>query len=351
MAPPLPSGERAGERGAAVAPPPPAPTPESESFAGLADDPPPAPLMPPLPGEPGAPPGPSASPDGARIDSTDQHHLFYEAAPTHRPRVTAEWLLQEKKRQPYRYLWLAGAVGLLVAGGVAFSAWRVQRVKEWPPEAVKAAPRAAPAPQTVVMPAERVQGEAPAPALAPVELPPDQPLQQKGGQGAPRGVGGEAGFESVGGVAGGGDVREKLRQRNLTIGKKDKKLLDLLEKKGDAAPAPAGAVARTELDSGRAALDEDAVRSTMAGNSAAYGACVTRAVKEDPKLRVDGRRATLMLTIKASGVVQSAWIAEADLDKSALGRCLVQAARRMIFPAFSGDPVDVSVPLALSATL
>ena len=93
------------------------------------------------------------------------------------------------------------------------------------------------------------------------------------------------------------------------------------------------------------------MRQTMAANANAYGACVTKAVKDSPGLRVDGRRATLMLTIKPSGVVQSAWIAEAELDKSPLGKCLVRAARRMIFPAFSGDPVDVSVPLALSTAL
>jgi hypothetical protein len=89
----------------------------------------------------------------------------------------------------------------------------------------------------------------------------------------------------------------------------------------------------------------------MSGSANAYAACVTRAIKENPGVRVDGRRATLMLTIRPSGVVQSAWIAEAELDKSPLGKCLVAAAKRMIFPAFSGDPQDVSVPLVLSAQL
>jgi hypothetical protein len=164
-------------------------------------------------------------------------------------------------------------------------------------------------------------------------------------------VGGQAGFEAVGGGAGGLDVRERLRQRNLTIGKKDRRLLDLLDKKQDSALTRAAAVERTELDTGRTELDEAAVRQTMAGSSSAYATCVTRALKDSPNLRLDGRRATLMLTIKPSGVVQSAWIAEADLDKSMLGRCLVGVARRMVFPAFSGDPIDVSAPLALSGTM
>jgi hypothetical protein len=87
----------------------------------------------------------------------------------------------------------------------------------------------------------------------------------------------------------------------------------------------------------------------MAGAGSAYGACITRALKESPGLRVDDRRATLMLTIRPSGVVASAWIAEADLDKNVLGHCLKAVAKRMVFPAFSGEEIEVAAPLALSA--
>jgi hypothetical protein len=196
------------------------------------------------------------------------------------------------------------------------------------------------------MPALAVKAEAPAPAPepTPAELPPEPPLPQKGAQ-APRGVGGRAGFESVGG--GGDEGRGGLRRSDLTIGKKDKRLLDLLAKKGDAAPA---AVERTELDTGRGTLDEVAVRQVLATNGNAFAACVTRAVKADPHLKVNDRRATLNLTIMPSGVVSSAWISEADLDKSPLGLCLLGTARRMVFPAFSGAEVDVAAPLTLSTT-
>jgi hypothetical protein len=56
------------------------------------------------------------------------------------------------------------------------------------------------------------------------------------------------------------------------------------------------------------------------------------------------------LTIKPSGLVSSAWMSEADLDKSPLGTCLLGNARRMVFPAFSGEEVDVAAPLSLSTT-
>jgi hypothetical protein len=200
------------------------------------------------------------------------------------------------------------------------------------------------------MPAMAVQGAAPVaaaapPAEPPAELPPEAPLAQKGAL-APRGVGGRAGFEAVGG-ADGADARAALRRQSLTIGKKDKRLLDLLARKGDAAPV---AVDRTGLDTGRGSLDEPAVRQAMAANAGAFSACVTRAVKADPHLKVNDRRATLNLTVKPSGIVASAWIAEADLDRSPLGLCLLGTARRMVFPAFSGEEVDVAVPLSLSTT-
>jgi len=335
-----PAAHPAPATAAAVATPPPAPILPAVT-------PPPAPVLPAV----GAPPAPASRPlEHQTLETTEQHDLFYASQPTHRPRVTAEWMLQSKRKHPYLFVTLAALAGLAVAGGVGFSIWQVQRTRQWPPEASSTSryqPPPPPEPQKVVMPAETVKGEAPAPAPMPVELPPEQPLVQRGAA-PPRAVGGQAGFESVGSSAGGSDVREKLRKRNLTIARKDKRLLDLLDKNQDSAPTRTGAVEKTELDTGRTELDGAAVRQTMSTSGSAYSACLTRAMKENPTLHLEGKRATLMLTIKPSGVVQSAWIAEAELDKSTLGKCLVGVARRMVFPAFSGDPIDVSAPLALS---
>jgi hypothetical protein len=287
------------------------------------------------------------------LETTDQHDLFFAAQPTHRPRVTAEWMLENKKKHPYRFLAAVAAAVLLVAGVAGFSIWKVKYEPRYGAEASARSRHQAPAPEPrpVVMPAEMVKGEAPlAPPPAPVELPPEAPLEQRGAA-PPKAVGGQAGFESVGGGAGGADVREKLRQRNLTIAKKDKRLLDLLEKKEDSSPTRTGAVEKTELDTGRTELDAAAVRQTMAASQGAYSACLSRAMKENPSSRLDGKRATLMLTIRPSGVVQSAWVAEAELDKSPLGKCIVGVARRMVFPAFSGEPIDVAAPLALSGAM
>ena len=85
----------------------------------------------------------------------------------------------------------------------------------------------------------------------------------------------------------------------------------------------------------------------MAESQGAFSGCVTRATKMGGA--PDARHATLLLTVAGSGQVATAWVAEADISRTGLGRCLVTAARRLAFPAFEGDPVDVSVPLVLEA--
>jgi hypothetical protein len=135
--------------------------------------------------------------------------------------------------------------------------------------------------------------------------------------------------------------------KNLRIARKDRRLLDLLEKKGDAAPS--GAIERSTLDTGLAELDQPAVERAMAESRPAFAACITRALKADPSLKIDDRKATLMLTVRPNGTVSRAWVAEADLESTPLGRCLVGAARRVVFPTFQGEALDVSAPLVLGA--
>jgi hypothetical protein len=143
------------------------------------------------------------------------------------------------------------------------------------------------------------------------------------------------------------DAADPRRKKQPAIARNEKKLLDLLGRKGDAAPvAP---VEATTLDTGGAELDRAAVEKTMGDNRAAFGACVSRALKQDPRLRVDDKKATLVLTVRPTGTVSSAWIAETDMDRSPLGQCLKGVSRRLAFPAFQGEDLDITVPLALSA--
>jgi hypothetical protein len=139
-----------------------------------------------------------------------------------------------------------------------------------------------------------------------------------------------------------GKVRRKQAPR---LNRKDRKLLDLLARKRDEA-APPEPVEKLDLDTARS-LDPAAVERVVEESQGAFSGCVTRAAKVTGL--PNSRRATLLLTVAGSGEVSSAWVAEADISRTGLGRCLEGAARRLVFPAFEGEPVDVSVPLTLEA--
>jgi hypothetical protein len=136
-----------------------------------------------------------------------------------------------------------------------------------------------------------------------------------------------------------------FRKKTGKISRDDRKLLDLLARKEDAAVvAPEG----DAMDTATGGLDADAVARTVGANRKAFDACVSRALRLNPSLRV-ARRATLVVTVQPNGNVTSAFIAEEEVDRTDLGACLSGAARRMVFPAFDGEAMDVSMPLSLSA--
>lgn len=231
---------------------------------------------------------------------------------------------------------IAAAAVLLVAAG-AVGAWRLGWLggstpapRPVPPPMVATPPvippPAEPAPAPAEPPATEATAESP-PAPPTEAAAPDSPAPAPGSPKRP---------------AAGDRMRPSLR-----ITRKDRRLLDLLEKKGDEATV--SGVERSTLDTGQAELDQAAVERTLEDYRPAFSACVTRAIKGDGGARLDDRTATLMLTVRPNGTVAKAWIAEADLEAQPVGKCLASAARRMIFPAFQGEVLDVSAPLKLAA--
>jgi hypothetical protein len=138
-----------------------------------------------------------------------------------------------------------------------------------------------------------------------------------------------------------------IRKKGKTVTRDDRKLLDLLAKKDDVTVIPASDDAQ---DSAQGNLDPDAVGRTVAKNRGAFDACISKALRLNPNMNV-ARRATLVVTVQPNGSVGGAFIAEEEVDRTDLGACLSAAARRMVFPAFEGEPIDVSMPLSLSAVL
>jgi predicted Zn finger-like uncharacterized protein len=130
------------------------------------------------------------------------------------------------------------------------------------------------------------------------------------------------------------------------LARHDRRLLDLLARKQDAVAVPI--VDDEGAGAARSALDPDAAGRVVARHRKAFDTCISRAVRRRPGGGL-ARRATLVVTVEPAGTVARAWVLEEEVDRSDLGACLATAARRMVFPAFDGEPLDVAVPLSLSA--
>jgi hypothetical protein len=206
---------------------------------------------------------------------------------------------------------------------------RPSKVAVAQPKSTPPPPAATPAPPQPATPAPAEPTAAATPPPAP-EMPAE-----------PHRAGPRARFEP--GTVTVGKVRKKATYH---LARKDRKLLDLLSRKQDET-APPEPVEKLDLDSGRS-IDQPAVVRVLTESQGAFSGCVTRATKSGGGLPAS-HRATLLLTVEASGAVSSAWVAEAEVARTGLGKCLATAGRRLVFPSFEGRPVDVSVPLTLEA--
>jgi hypothetical protein len=231
---------------------------------------------------------------------------------------------------PLRVALAAAVLGLALAGAT-WLVWPGERAT--PPAPAPPVAAVAPIPQPATAPPpSSATAATPAPAPAPAPAPPAS-LEASGATAAAR-------FEPDGVT-----VAPSRRKQAHALSRKDRGLLDLLARKADEAPPPEP-VEALDLDTGRA-LDPAAVLRVVRENQGAFSGCIARSARADQGK--PSRRATLLLTVDASGAVSSAWLAEAELSRTLLGRCVVKAARRLAFPAFDGEAVDVSVPLLLEA--
>jgi hypothetical protein len=98
---------------------------------------------------------------------------------------------------------------------------------------------------------------------------------------------------------------------------------------------------------GRGPSPED-VRKVVAQSQPAFQFCIDAELRKNPSFK--GGRVHLVATIAGSGMVTGTSLDRRDLDRSELGKCLKTRARRMVFSAFGGDPVDLEIPLILGRT-
>jgi hypothetical protein len=136
------------------------------------------------------------------------------------------------------------------------------------------------------------------------------------------------------------------RPKHEKLSNPDKAMLDLLAKKGDAAVTVQEDVV-AQLSTSRGSLDQASIEGTLSRSSGSFQACVTRAIQASPDKKLPIRTVDLGLTIRPSGRVEKAAVQDPAVAKLPLGQCIAQAAKRMVFPGFDGDPVDIIVPLKL----
>jgi hypothetical protein len=108
-----------------------------------------------------------------------------------------------------------------------------------------------------------------------------------------------------------------------------------------ALPGVAGAAP------GARPLDQAALQRAVSAQRPAFAACVTRAAAKGRR-QVDGARATLRLTVLPTGRVGGSSLAPEWLESQPLGRCLMDAGKRLVVAPFAGAPVDLDVPLKLT---
>ena len=261
-----------------------------------------------------------------------------ERAPSHAADVDDHaWTLTEARVLPRRGLFrvsrAAMAAGVLAAiGAAAGGIWMVLQPEERGAPAVPATERGGGGAAVRSAPSEL--------ALAPpAEVPAaSQPLQATPAPGARR-TGPTIGPARAGTPA-------TARRPAATLAKRDQKLLDLLDKKQDAPAVTAPAAGA--LGTGRGRLDEAAIRGALASSSGAFSACIARAAKADPAGHYERKTLVLEIVVAPSGRVSRSSLEDRQYAQTELGRCLVAAARRTVFPSFEGEELLVQAPLKLT---
>jgi len=96
-----------------------------------------------------------------------------------------------------------------------------------------------------------------------------------------------------------------------------------------------------------AGLTADVVKRKLDENKTNLQRCVDDALRYSPNLKVG--RIHIATTIAPTGHVTSAKIDKKAVDESALGTCLKLATRKIVFPAFTGDPFIVDIPIQVGS--
>jgi predicted Zn finger-like uncharacterized protein len=94
---------------------------------------------------------------------------------------------------------------------------------------------------------------------------------------------------------------------------------------------------------------QEEIARVVAQSQSAFKSCIEQALRKNPRLR-DGKL-LLTATVGKSGTVKKVSFDRKDIDGSPMGDCIKVRARRMVFPAFAGEDVEVEIPLVLTKSM
>jgi hypothetical protein len=97
-------------------------------------------------------------------------------------------------------------------------------------------------------------------------------------------------------------------------------------------------------------LDEGEAAKVVAHSQMAFQDCIESGLRRNPHLKVG--KVAMAVTVAPSGAVKGAAIRPKVHESSDWGSCLIQRARRMVFPPFGGEEeAEIEVPLVVGVSL
>ena len=121
--------------------------------------------------------------------------------------------------------------------------------------------------------------------------------------------------------------------------------LDEKEDVGPVARKAADVTSADNLENGGPPADN--IARVVGDRQKAFQDCVEQELRKNPSFR--GGKVALTVTLGSSGAVKSASLDRRDLESGTVGECLKSTARKMLFASFSGDDVQVVIPLVLTS--
>jgi hypothetical protein len=94
---------------------------------------------------------------------------------------------------------------------------------------------------------------------------------------------------------------------------------------------------------------KEEIARVVSQSQSAFKGCIERALRRNPRLR--DTKVLVTATVGSSGKVKKVSFDRDDVDGSPMGDCLKLSAKRMVFPAFSGDAVEVEIPLVVTKSM